>query len=93
MAAADGGILALAIVAFEMVALALLFLYAARHRDEPGNGGDDGGGPGGGGGGPDRPSPPPRGSDPVWWPEFEHQFARYVARARQSHRPVERIGP
>jgi hypothetical protein len=89
---AYGGFLAVAIVACEMLALALLFVYATRHRDEPGSGSDDGGGPGGGGKGPD-PSPlAPRGSDPLWWPEFERQFATYVARARQTHRPPQRIG-
>lgn len=45
------------------------------------DGGDDGSGPGGPG--PDRPRPQdpgPGGGDPVWWPEFERQFAAYVNR-------------
>lgn len=40
--------------------------------------GDDGGG---GGGRRRKPPPPvgPRDGDPVWWPEFEREFAAYVA--------------
>ena len=45
--------------------------------------------PGGGGGGPGRPRGPssgPRGpaSDPVWWPEFERQFAAHIEAARRN---------
>lgn len=50
-------------------------------------GSDDGGPDSGGGGGPrredDRPRRPPPGPT-VCWPEFERQFAAYVARS--SHR-------
>jgi hypothetical protein len=52
-----------------------------------GSGDDDQDGGGGGGGGqrrrrdPRRPPPPP---DPICWPEFERQFAEYVA--HQEHR-------
>ena len=43
--------------------------------------GDDGGG---GGGGEGRPPDPPRPSSdgPAWWPEFEREFAAYVAAGR-----------
>jgi hypothetical protein len=46
----------------------------------------DGESDGGGGGGRRRPPPPeaPRGTGPVDWPEFERQFADFVARGRQA---------
>ena len=44
-----------------------------------------------GGGGPwrRRPDPPHggRGSEPSWWPEFEHQLAGYVAGREREKRP------
>jgi hypothetical protein len=51
-------------------------------EDDP-DGESDGGG---GGGGRRRPPPPeaPRGTGPVDWPEFERQFADFVARGRQA---------
>ncbi len=48
------------------------------------DGADGESGPGGGGHGPGRGGPggpSPEGGDPVWWPEFERQFADYVASA------------
>jgi hypothetical protein len=41
---------------------------------------DDPGGDGGSGGGPPEPPPPPPPTGPAWWPEFEREFAAYVAR-------------
>ena len=58
-----------------MPAFSVWFLW--RHEDDgPDDSGPDGGGPGGGGGPPPDPPPTP---DPAWWPEFEREFAEYVA--------------
>jgi hypothetical protein len=60
--------------------VALMLLVTAPRRDH-GAGGDADSGPegGGGGGGGDSPSfPPPPGGEPLWWSEFERQFANYV---------------
>jgi hypothetical protein len=57
-----------------MPALSVWFLW----RGEDGPDDSDGGGGGPGGGGP-PPDPPPQPDGPVWWPEFERQFAEYVA--------------
>jgi hypothetical protein len=59
----------------------------------PRNGGDDerGSGPGGGGGGPPGPRPlghRPSGGEPVWWSDFERQFAAYVAGLSSDKRQV-----
>jgi hypothetical protein len=52
------------------------FARRARPSQEDDDGDDSGSG---GGGGPRRPTPPPQpGGDPVWWPEFERQFAAHV---------------
>jgi Mg/Co/Ni transporter MgtE len=45
--------------------------------DDPGDGG------GGGGGRPPPPDPP----GPAWWPEFERDFAEYVASTRAGVPP------
>jgi hypothetical protein len=46
-------------------------------------------GPGGGGGGSDRPGPrSDRGGDPAWWPEFERELTRYVARRERDRTPA-----
>ena len=47
-----------------------------RRDGRDGDSGPGGGGRGPGGGRPDGPHP--AGGDPVWWPEFERQFADYV---------------
>lgn len=65
-------------------AVALLSIRRLRGRD-----GDDdsGAGPSGGGGGPRRPGPSgcdSPGGDPVWWAEFEREFAVYVATREAS---------
>lgn len=61
------------------LALAIAFVRTQRHSGE-----DDGGWPGFGGwspprAGPDRPDSPRDGAD--WWPDFEREFAAYVARS------------
>ena len=68
------------VVSFALVMLAWL-------RSDHGAADDDDGNAGGGGGGlrpsgPDRPRDPH--GDPIWWPEFEQQFADWVERARVS---------
>jgi hypothetical protein len=57
-----------------MPVLSVWFLW--RGEDGPDDSGPDGGG--GGGGGPPRDTPPPP-DGPAWWPEFEREFAAYVA--------------
>ena len=51
----------------------LLSHWSLRGHDDPGDSG--------GGGRPGRPSPepPPAPDGPAWWPEFEREFAAYVA--------------
>jgi hypothetical protein len=77
-----GGVVAVVAIAC-LVAFVFSLMWTARpvnHGDNDGldgeSGSEGGGGPGGGGG-PDRPSPDL--DDPVWWPEFEREFADYVA--------------
>lgn len=82
----SGDVVAAALVgATYLLAFALTVIVAvaaARHDhidESEGDSGSDGGGGGGGEGGrggPNRPGPLP--DDPVWWPEFERQFADYV---------------
>ncbi len=68
-------------IAMPLIALALLWLRRGEGPDDS----DDGGGGGGGGRGPSAPRrPPPAG--PVWWPEFERQFADHVARLAERRR-------
>jgi hypothetical protein len=62
------------------VLLALMVVLTRPPTDRQ-DGADGDSGPGGGGRGPGRggrDGPPPAGGDPVWWPEFERQFADYV---------------
>ena len=47
-----------------------------------GSGGDDDHGDGGGGRRRPPPAPSRPGGDPVWWPEFEREFAAYAERER-----------
>ncbi len=90
-AAATGGSVIAAAWA-SIAVLLLLFgiaLFIACQAPAPGSSGDGdidsgGGGGGGGPGGPPGPGgrPPQPGSGPVWWSEFEQQFAAYVEHAR-----------
>jgi hypothetical protein len=70
----------LMLVAFGGLAIGLLARRARpSQEDDHGDSGSDGGG------GPRRPTPPPQpGGDPVWWPEFERQFAAYVRSRSQE---------
>ena len=72
------------------VLVALVVTAARQQRTDWGDGDsgpeDGGGGPGGG-----RPGGPrPSGDDPVWWPEFERQFAEYMTSdiRRQARSPT-----
>jgi hypothetical protein len=67
-----------------VVALALALTHSPpeRHDGEDGDFGPGGGGRGPGNGGPDGPQP--AGGDPLWWPEFERQFADYVTSMIQA---------
>ena len=81
-AAANGG--GDVLVGIAVVFASTLFLFAVAWFLRGGDGSDPG--PEGGGGGPGGPSSPPDG--PSWWPDFERDFARYVARRRYTHDPV-----
>jgi hypothetical protein len=61
-----------------LVTLILTFTEPSpdRRSGADGDSGPGGGGRGPGGGGPDGPQP--MGDAPVWWSEFERQFADYV---------------
>lgn len=64
--------------------LSLLGVRRPPRRDD-----HDDWGSGPGGGGPRRPGPDGSdlpGGDPPWWPEFEREFAAYVAEAKASLR-------
>jgi hypothetical protein len=61
------------VVLLAMPVLSIWFLW--RQEDD---GSDDAGDDGGPGGGP-PPEPPPAPDGPAWWPEFERDFATYVA--------------
>ena len=73
----------MAIATLVLVVAFSLFLVVISTRQPPRSDGDDNGGWGRGDGpkgpGPDGDHPP--GGDPVWWPDFERQFAAYVADA------------
>lgn len=60
----------------------LLAGFSRRDGDDDADGESDGGG----GGGRRRPPPPeaPPGTGPVDWPEFERQFAEFVAYGRRA---------
>ena len=63
--------------------LAIVVLGAWLYRQD---GPDDSGGHGGSGGPPPEPPPP---DGPTWWPEFEREFAAYVAgKDENEKRPV-----
>jgi hypothetical protein len=70
----------LVLIAFGGLAICLL-----ARRPRPSQEDDDGDSGSGGGGGRRRPTPPPQpGGDPVWWPEFEREFAAYVRSRSQK---------
>jgi len=60
------------VLVFVLLLWPALSIWFLRRNDEPGDSNDDGGSGG--------PPPGPPGPDgPVWWPEFERDFAAYVA--------------
>jgi hypothetical protein len=65
------------------IMLVALISAVRHHGGNQGHGRDDDQGGGGGGGGSDRlprpPLTPPGAGEPDWWPQFERDFARYVA--------------
>ena len=64
--------------------LAVWFLAPRARRGHEDEDGDPGSGGGGGRRPPERPPSP--GGDPVWWAEFERQFAAYlVSRPQHVH--------
>jgi hypothetical protein len=67
-----------------LVTLIIVFTEPPTDRSDGGDGdsGPGGGGGGPGGRGPDGPESP--GGDPVWWPEFERQFADYVTSSSRT---------
>jgi hypothetical protein len=79
-----GTIVVIGIYGFALLAIAIAAIRA-------GGGADGGPGNGGGGGGlprrPQTPPGPPDAGEPPWWPQFEREFAAYVAaRARRDGR-------
>jgi hypothetical protein len=72
-----------------LLALFWLTLALVSHRQPPGREGDDDHGSGPGGGGPGRPGPDggdAPGGAPVWWADFEREFAAYVSERKASVR-------
>jgi hypothetical protein len=72
-----------------MVAMLWLALALVSNRQPPGREDDDdhGSGPGGGGPGPQDPDGGDApGGAPVWWADFERQFAAYVSERKASVR-------
>jgi hypothetical protein len=59
------------------IALAVIETFRGYESDD----GDDDWRPGRGGPEPPHGDPGPSGADPMWWPEFERQFAAYVERS------------
>jgi hypothetical protein len=74
-----GAVIALVALLGFIFGAPFFWLWASR-RWHPG--GDDSEDDGGGGGQRRDPTPPPRppDADPLWWPEFERDFAAYVQR-------------
>jgi hypothetical protein len=66
----------LAVLVLTVVAAGVCCMLMSTRGEDDSEGGSDGNGRGRGGG-PGRP-PKPSGPQPVWWPEFERQFAAYV---------------
>jgi hypothetical protein len=67
------------------LAIAALSAWLYKH-----DGPDDSGGDGGSGGPPPKPPPP---DGPTWWPEFEREFAAYVAGKHENEKRPARVGP
>lgn len=68
-----------------MLAIVALMVWAGRS----GQGDDDGEGDDRRGGGPPghpEPRPPHPEGEPLWWPEFERQFARYAKEREEASR-------
>jgi hypothetical protein len=82
-ASGNGTILAYAVL-IGVLALALLVLVIVKSA-RPGDPGDADTGSGGGGVPGPEPEPAPGGGQ-AWWPEFERQFATYVARRDEPDR-------
>jgi hypothetical protein len=80
-----------------LLAIAALSAWLYKHHDRPDDsGGDDGPrGPDGSGGPPPEPPPagPPPPDGPAWWPEFEREFAAYVAGEPEHEERAARVGP
>jgi hypothetical protein len=71
-------------IVLTFVVLVAVVAWLAGPGGSDGLEGGDGGSGGGGGGGP-PPEPPP---GPSWWPDFEREFADYVARRARSSVPA-----
>jgi hypothetical protein len=69
--------------------LAIVALSAWLYKHD---GPDDSGGDGGSGGPPPEPPPPPP-DGPTWWPEFEREFAAYVAGKDENEKCPFPVGP
>lgn len=81
---------AVAVLGATVLAFVLAAAWVMSWSSWDGQRGDDGDGEDGGGGRrPDPPAPsrPPDG-EPVWWPEFEREFAAHVARVARGARSV-----
>lgn len=103
-ASASVAIAVSAVIALVALASFIVWLYvwAVRQSQLRGDAGD-GDVDGGDGGGGQRRNPPsptgPAGGDPAWWPDFERQFASYVAGRRAQQEALvpagshERRGP
>jgi len=76
---------AIAIALLTLITFGGLAIGLLAWRARPSQEDDDGDSGSGGGGGRRRPTPPPQpGGDPVWWPEFERQFAAHVRSRSQE---------
>jgi hypothetical protein len=75
-------LIAVSVVGLAFVALMVVLITVAARRRPPDHNdrGEDGGGDGGGGRPPEGPDL--TGGGPSWWPEFEREFADYVALGR-----------
>jgi hypothetical protein len=68
-----------------LIAALSAWLYTRRGPDDAGGSG----GPGGPGGRPPEPHPP---DGPSWWPDFEREFAAYVAGKHENEKRTVRVG-
>jgi len=82
-----GAVLSISVPLVFVLLSTALIIASRLHHPGPSADEDADSGPGGGGGGWRRPDGPrsPQG-DPAWWPEFERQFAAYVAGRRRRVR-------